>query len=225
MNYVGDVIPGTIVPITFNTGTAAGGSTDLSADGTIVVYRLSNGIAVAVASAPHASITFSESVGGVGKNVIFVDTSNAVYIPGDYGVSVENGTVSNQNVNGWTGQFSIAARSNPVVGGRGYARAGGVGQILFPTSVTYSDGALKGYTAYAIAGTGAGQSRLLSDYDGTAKEGTPDPDFDTAFDATTFFEWVQSPPAPTTNPTPVDSVKLAGRTLNGAGASTDKWRG
>jgi len=70
----------------------------------------------------------------------------------------------------------------------GTAQAGASGTITLATGASASDDAYNYMTARALAGTGAGQERRITDYVGSSKVATVEPDWTTPPDATTVYE-------------------------------------
>jgi hypothetical protein len=210
MSYHGDFLSGDIVPIPFNTGTSSGASIDMSTDGSIVVYRLNTTTPVAVASSPHPSIVFTESVGGkLGPNLISIDTSNAIYTPGSYGVVVQDSVVSGQSVSGWTGTFSVQYRYTPGLLLRGYAQASDATHVGLPPTVNLADDILIGATVAVTYGVGFGQSRLAHALAGSADTLSIAPALATPLTSLSWIEVYASAPASTATGSISDDVAAA----------------
>ncbi len=75
----------------------------------------------------------------------------------------------------------------------GTAQVSAAGTLVFAASSTFANDEMKGNVAKITAGTGAGQSRLITAYVGATDTATVTPDWTTTPDATSVYEIVDGP--------------------------------
>lgn len=92
----------------------------------------------------------------------------------------------------------------------GTAQAGAAGSITLAAAASATDDLYTGQVVAIISGTGAGQVRQISDYNGTTKVASVDPNWNTTPDATSVYVVLQAPPAPTSVVPGVNVVQISG---------------
>ena len=220
MINLGDFVKGATVRIPFNSTNGSGASITLATNGTLKAFK--DGSTTEIT----AGITFSEDFdAGTGMHYALVDTSNAAYtMPGEYDVAVTGAIVDGQTINAFLGRFSLGRNTQitPVIG---TATAGAAGSITLPAAASATDDVYNGSVVTIVSGTGAGQSsRFISDYVGSTKVASVDPNWTTTPDATSVVVVTAVAPAPTTSVPDVNVKKLVGITLQGVGTTADAFR-
>ena len=164
MIHLGDVNKGATVRLPFNSAGADGASITLAANGTAKAYvdggttEITSGVTL---TEDHDAIT--------GRHFVSVDTTGSGFTPGsDILVAVDGMTIDGKTVNVWVGSFSINRRRGGV-SLVGLAQAGASGTVTFPASAVATDDYYNGQLAKIVYGTGAGQSRWVTDYVGSTE--------------------------------------------------------
>jgi len=162
MAYYGDYLKGTTVYIPFNSNGGDGASITLATNGTPKAYvnggttEITTGVSLVE---DHDAIT--------GRHFISVDTSGRGFTAGsDVDVAIDANTVDGKTVNAWVGKFSIlrAKYETPVVG---LAVAATSTTVTLPATAVATNDYYNGSVITIAYGTGAGQSRVITDYAST----------------------------------------------------------
>lgn len=213
--YLGDFRKGDTVRGYWNATGADGASITRATNGTISVYKDGG------TTQTTTGVTDTEDFDSVtGLNLFAIATTDSFYTPGsDYAVVLSGATIDGKSVNAVLAHFSLQRprAETPVIGA---AQAGAAGTVQLPSTASATDDIYNGSVATIAAGTGAGQSRYISDYVGSTKVASVDPNWTTTPDTTSMVVVTAVPPAATTAPLPVDVKSIAGQTANAAAAVT-----
>jgi hypothetical protein len=217
MSYVGDFFIGATVRGTFNT-------------------RDTDGAPITLAGTPALRVTKDDSTteddSGITLNVDFdsrtglhlweVDTSaDATYYSAgsDFFVYLTAGTVDSISVVGvCVGQFSLENRKIRWIR-KATAAGGAAGSITLDASASATNDFYNNTLVQIVSGTGAGQSRIISDYVGATQVASVAANWVTTPDNTSVFIIYPSGTATVNaNVTQVNSV-----TVDGTGTTLDPW--
>ncbi len=183
--YHGDFLAGDTVDLKFTTRDA-GVPFTLAGSPAISVYKANS----TTQSTAGVTLTVDfDSVTGL-NHVRITTSSDATFYAAasDFQVVITTGTVNGNSVVGEVvASFSIANRSSLNVVRRNTAQSGSTAQIRLDASASGTTDLYKGMTVSTIAGTGAGQTRTVTGYNGTTKNATVDRLFVTAPDSTSVF--------------------------------------
>lgn len=185
--------------LTVHTGTAtAGTSNSITLDGgasaTTDIYD-GNLVVIVAGTGTGQTRTIVEYIGATKK--AFVD---------------ETWTIAPDN----TSDFQIIAAAAVSVSHHGIAQAGAAGSItLSATTASSQDDIYKGQTINIRTGTGEGQARLITDYNGTTKVASVTPDWNIIPAAESSY--VIRPVGAS------NIISVAGYVVTGAGTEGDPW--
>ncbi len=231
--HLGDFLKGATVRVPFNTAGADGASVTIATNGEVRVYKDGGTTQIT------AGATLSEDFDAItGLHYAVIDTSDAAYtMPGEYDVAVVNNTIDGQTVSAWIGSFSLGriTAERPLIG---LATAGAAGSVTLPATAS----SVTNFYNYVIiaAGTGAGQARIVTAYNGTTKVATVDPNWATNPDTTSVVIALTVAPAAgaevaniadqvlaaaQTTPIHANVQKMNDIDVIGAGVTANKWRG
>ena len=183
--YHGDVKKGAIIYFTWDTNDAGGASVNPTVAGTISVYKDDN-VVQSVAGITDVR-TFDALVG---IHNVKIDTSDVFYTPGhDYSVVLSAATIDGQVVNSTLRTFSIENR-NPNLIAQDTAQSGGPTTIRLAATASAVNDYYVGATVYITTGTGSGQARIITAYDGATTTATVYPAWKTQPDNTSVYKLI-----------------------------------
>lgn len=243
--YFGDFLPGSTVYLPFSSANKLGGRVGPSNDfeaADFLIYK--NGSATERSSTAGVTITTNFD-SKTGQHMLAIDTSDntdaGFYEPGATFcvLAYPDETVDSETVGKWIGAFSLGRRdgASPIIG---FAAAGAAGSITLPSTASATDDFYNGCFATLISGTGAGQSRIIIDYNGTTKVATVSPNWVTNPTSTTGVMVTAIAPQSTeeytaianavitqsaTTPIEANVVEMNAAPVTGTGTSADLWRG
>lgn len=192
--YLGDFIKGATVRFAWNASGANGASITRATNGTIHVYK--DGVLTTEVTTGVTDTEDADTLLGV--NTVAIDTTDAFYSAGsEFMVVIKAATIDGQVVNAVLAHFSLQRRTQftPVTG---LATAGAAGSVTLPVGASSVDNFYNGSVVSIVAGTGAGQARLISGYVGSTRVASVDPNWGTAPDATSVTVVALVAPAPVT---------------------------
>ena len=221
MSYRGDIALGATLNAKFTTVQATGAPTTLA--GSPVISAYPDNSTTELTAGITLTVDFDSRTGL--NNVAVAATGANGYLAGsNYDLIVTVGTVNSVSAVGYpAGEFSIQARppqaaavgATPALGitDAGVMQAGSAGGGTLAATAPSVD--LTGQTVRTIAGTGAGQSRLIDTYN-TSTKVFACAAWGTAPDTTTAYEVSATPPSSIANPPLVVLVGSAGIKRNTA---------
>ena len=156
-----DIKKGSLIYFTWDTNNGDGASVNPTVNGTISVYKDDNVVQSV------AGITDVRAFDGlVGIHNVKIDTAGAFYEVGkDYHVILSACTIDGQVVNATLLEFSID-HSDIDISDQGIAQAGAASNIQLAATASAIDDFYVGSIVYISSGLGAGQSRIITLYDG-----------------------------------------------------------
>lgn len=218
MIHLGDVNKGATVRLPFNSAGADGTSITLAANGTAKAYV--DGGTTEITS----GVTLTEDHDAIaGRHFVAVDTTGSGFTVGsDILVAVDGMTIDGVTVNVWVGSFSINRRRGGV-SLVGLAQTGASGTVTLPASAVATDDYYNGQLAKIVYGTGAGQSRWITDYVGSSKIAAIDPNWATVPDSTSVLELEQAAPPTTTTLPDVNTKTITAGAITAASIAADAF--
>lgn len=216
--YLGDFKKGTVVHLKFATVDSSGVPTALTA-GEVAVYSADSTTEDAAVETLTASFDAR-----TGLNHVAIATSSLSRRT-DYSAVIIAGTVGGVSVVGYpVGHFSIENRHAPGLISRGVAQAATAGTIQLASGESFPDDLPIGSVIQIVGGTGAGQTRTVTDWATATDTANVSPDWTTTPDNTSEYEWLAAPPAVTSSLPQVDVRKINNAQVYGAGTGADLWR-
>lgn len=108
----------------------------------------------------------------------------------------------------------------------GTAQAGASGSIQLAAATAFADDLINGAVVYIASGTGAGQTRAITDWVSSTDTATISPAWTTTPDSTSVYVVLAAPPGVTATASlpKVDVGAINGTAVIGAGTSGDLWR-
>jgi hypothetical protein len=193
--YLGDFQPGITLDHKFTTVTTTGAPTQLAGTPAISIYKDND------TTQTTTGVTLTVDFDSVtGLNNVRVVTTDSFYVAGaNYSAVITTGTVGGTSVVGYVAfSFSLRNRLDNVgVIDEGTAQSATSSTIVLRAAVAYADDELNGATVWIISGTGAGQSRVITDYVSSTDTATVSPNWTTTPSGTIRYAIAPTPPAPT----------------------------
>lgn len=212
--YLGDFRPGVTLDHKFTTVTTTGAPTQLAGTPAISVYKDND------TTQTTTGVTLTVDFDTVtGLNNVRIVTTDSFYAAGsNYQIVITTGTVGGTSVVGYVvGSFSLRNRLDNIgVVTTGTAQSGTSSTIVLAAAEALGDDVVNGGTLVILSGTGAGQSRIITDYVTATDTATVDPNWGTNPDSTSVYAIFRTPPAPTAtaNLPKVDTAAIAGAAVS-----------
>jgi hypothetical protein len=208
INYVGDFFIGSTVRGTFNTRDTAGAPITLAGTPTLRVTKDDG------TTEDDSGITLNVDFEKTGRHLWEIDTSadTTFYSAGaDFTIYLNAGTVDTISVEGVdVGHFSLENRSIRWIRKK-TAAGGAAGSITLDASASATDDFYNNTLVQIVGGTGAGQSRIISDYVGATKVASVASNWVTNPDNTSvFIVWPAGTATVNANMTHINSTALTG---------------
>lgn len=201
MISLGKVVAGKTIDIPFSTSLGSGERGDPSSAFEAADFRVYKRGGTTTQRASEAGYSIASTFDSmVGQHLLTIDladnTDAGFYEVGVryYVVLYPDETVDSLNVAGWLAEFEIVPPETAV---EGLAQAGAAGSVTLPAAASTTNDLYNGGTAYIARGTGAGQSRQISDYVGSSRVASVDPDWLTTPSTDSYVMVIPSPPNPT----------------------------
>lgn len=176
----------------FTTRVDTGAPTDVSG---IVVSAYPDNSATQIT----AGITVSspDSIAGYANVRVVATVANGYAYNTHYTLVITTGTVNSVSVVGAiVGEFTIR-RNVPGLVRAFIAQASTSTTLVFDSATSFADNFLNGHFVYIVAGTGAGQSRVIDSWVSSTDTATVSPAWTTTPDTTSICECYATPPAST----------------------------
>lgn len=165
------------------------------------------------------TVTQPDSLTGSYNIAVAATVANGYTFGTRYALKITTGTVNSVSVVGAVvGQFSIRA-SVPGLITAGLAQSATSTTIVLASATNITDDFLNGATVVIVSGTGAGQSRIITDWVSSTDTATVDT-WVTNPDNTSIYEVYATPPASTSAPAPVNATQIGGQTASASGTIT-----
>jgi len=186
MIRLGDYAEDATLDFFWNTSDAAGASVDRTTDGEVRVYKGNS------TTQTTTGVTDDEAFDGlVGVHHCRIVLTDAFYVAGeDYSVVLSAATIDGEVVNAAIAHFSIANRSSVAILQKGIAQTAASLTITLATTAStvidfYNDNFVQ-----IVGGTGAGQSRRITDYSSGTRIATIIKAWSTIPDSTSRYQVV-----------------------------------
>ena len=179
---LGDKAAGSIIDFKFSTQQATGAPITLAGTPAVSVYK-ANGTTESTTGIT-LTVDFDSRTG---LHNVRIDTSDAFYAVGnEFDVVITTGTVDSVSVVGQViAHFSLSRQAQFLR--TATAQAGAAGTITLDASASAVDDFYNDRWIVILQGTGAGQARLISDYVGSTKVASINPNWATTPDSTSVF--------------------------------------